>query len=241
MNSPLAVLVAHLLAAAMVLIAPWLGHLQYQRARKRFQAGNSRARVRLYRQVLLEQVVVTATVCGLWLFGGIPGARLGICAPRPWWLTAGLGTVLVGFLVRAALRARPKAQKLRAKLDEKVGVLLPDSLQEQRWFAAISVGAGISEELACRGFLIYYLGLYLPRLNSIEIALLTSVVFGLGHLYQGWRGILKTGTGGMILAGLYLLSGSLLLPMAVHAALDLQVSIIFWPRARPLESAQEAA
>ncbi|HUM05390.1 MAG TPA: CPBP family intramembrane glutamic endopeptidase [Terriglobales bacterium] len=241
MNFLLTTIITHLLAAAMILIAPWLGHLQYQRARKRLQAGASKVKVRLYRNVVVEQIVVTATVCGLWLFGGVPRANLGICAPRPWWLTVALGTMLAGFLVRSGLRARPKAQELRASLDGKLGVLLPDTKDEHRWFVAVSVGAGISEELAYRGFLFYYFSLLLPWLNSIEVVLLTSVVFGMGHLYQGWRGILKTGIGGLILAGLYLLSGSLLLPMLVHAAMDLQVPFIFWPQAGPLDVAQEAA
>lgn len=241
MNSPIAFFAAHVLAAALVLVAPWLGHLQYQRTRRRLHAGDSRVRVRFYRHIFIEQVVVTATICGLWLFGGIPGARLGISTPRPWWVTAVLGVLLGGFLVQAALRARPKAQELRAKLNDKLGVLLPETVEEQHWFAAISIGAGISEELACRGFLLYYLSLYIPSFNRVELVLLSSLVFGLGHLYQGWKGVLKTGAGGVILAVLYLISGSLLLPMVVHAVLDLQVALIFWPADGSVETAPQAA
>jgi CAAX protease family protein len=239
MNSLIAVILAHLLAASIILVAPWLGHLQYQKARKRLQAGDPRVRTRLYRNLVAEQVVTTSIISGLCLFGGIPRTGLGICAPRSWWLTVGLAAIIVALLVRSALRVRPKAQKLRAKLQDTVGALLPGSLEEQRWFAAVSIGAGISEELAIRGFLFYYLGLYVPHINNLEKALLTSLIFGLAHLYQGWKGVAKTGLGGLFLAALYLLSGSLLLPMVVHVMMDMQVPLIFWPEATPNLAAQE--
>jgi len=241
MNSLSASIVAHVLAAFLVLVAPWLGRLQYQRARRRLQVGESRIKVRLFRNLVVEQIAVIAALCGLWRLGGVPGASLGICAPRSWWWTAGLGAALVGLLLRSALRARTKAQKLRAKLDDKVGVMLPNTVEEHRWFALVSVGAGISEELAYRGFLFYYLGLYihLPHFSMAAVAILTSFVFGMAHLYQGWQGVLKTGAGGLILAGLYVLTGSLFLPMLVHAAMDLQVPLIFWPLAAHNMPAQD--
>jgi membrane protease YdiL (CAAX protease family) len=48
----------------------------------------------------------------------------------------------------------------------------------------------------------------------------SSLAFGIGHLYQGVTGILKTGTVGLVVGGLYLISGSIWLPMFVHAAID---------------------
>jgi len=212
-----------------------------QNARKRLRAGDPLVRVRLYRSLIIEQLALTAAVCGLWLLGGIPGVSLGICAPRTWWGTAGLGVVLGGFLVWSALRSRPKAEKLRGKLGEQIGVLVPDSLEEHRWFACVSVGAGIAEELAYRGFLFYYFSVYLPQMHSPGIALLSSLVFGMGHLYQGWKGVVKTALVGLILAGFYLLTGSILLPIVLHALTDLQVALIFWPAASGRAAAQEAA
>ncbi len=230
-TSSIVPLLAHLLAAYAILAAPWLGRFWYRKAQKRIQAGDPRAKIRLYRQVVTEQTMTTFAICGLWVFGGIPRKSLGICAPRSWIVTTVLATLLVGLLLRSALKLRPKAQRVREKLGNHLGTLLPDSLEELRWFAVLSVGAGISEELVFRGFLFYYLNLHIPHINNLEKALLTSLFFGMGHLYQGWPSVPKTGIASLILAGLYLLTGSLLLPMVVHAMNDMQVPLIFWPGA----------
>jgi membrane protease YdiL (CAAX protease family) len=152
-----------------------------------------------------------------------------------------LAVVLGGLLVWSGIRLRPKAQKIRERYRDRAEAILPDTTQERSWFGAISVGAGISEELLFRGFLFYYLALWLPHINKLECVLVTSLIFGLGHLYQGWKGVVGTGVGGLLLAGLYVLSGNLLLPMVFHAVADLRVLMILPPESEALATAGEAA
>jgi uncharacterized protein len=222
-------LFSHALAAFTIAAAPWLGRALYQRTVKRIEAGDPLAKIRMYRAILISQIVTTAVVLVLWMFRGIPSTRLGLGAPRSWWLSEGLAIVLGVLLVWSAVKLRRKSDKLRERL-KRVDAILPATIAESRWFTAISIGAGIDEELIFRGFLFYYFTLWFPHINSFENALLTSAIFGLGHLYQGWRGILSTTVAGLILAGLFLLSGNLLLPMVVHALGDLRAVIIFWPK-----------
>ena len=67
--------------------------------------------------------------------------------------------------------------------------------------------------------------------------IVTSLVFGLAHSYQGPAGMARVSLVGLALAGLYLLSGSLWLPIVAHAILDLaQCATI----RRMLETAGEA-
>ena len=49
----------------------------------------------------------------------------------------------------------------------------------------------------------------------------TSLVFGLGHAYQGPGGVLRTGVVGLVMGLLVLSTGSLLPAMLVHAVLDI--------------------
>ena len=59
-------------------------------------------------------------------------------------------------------------------------------------------------------------------LGLIQAAGIASLVFGLGHAYQGWKGMLLTGVVGAFLAVLYLVSGSLIAPMILHALMDMR-------------------
>lgn len=222
-------ILAHFLAAYLVLAAPWLGCYWYEKARKRMRAGEPNAKLRLYRAIVTEQIVSSAVILVFWRIGQLPASSLGLRATRFWhWSTVAM-LALVVVLIWSGLKLRPKADRIREKLRNGIGLLLPDTASERSWFAKISLGAGISEEVAYRGFLIYYLSTYLPQLNTPEKVVLSALVFGLGHLYQGWKGAIGTGLGGLVFAVLYVSTGSLLIPMVVHAVLDLRVLVILPP------------
>jgi membrane protease YdiL (CAAX protease family) len=122
-----------------------------------------------------------------------------------------------------------------------VGALLPDSHSERSWWVAISAVAGINEELGYRGFLLFYLSVYAPQTNLLERVVLTSLLFGLAHIYQGWKGAVGAGILGLVFAGLYLMTGSLLLPMVIHAAVDSRILLMFPPGASPSIAAESHA
>ena len=51
--------------------------------------------------------------------------------------------------------------------------------------------------------------------------IVSSLAFGLAHSYQGVQGMMKTGFAGVVLALLYVGSGSIWLPILAHMLLDL--------------------
>ena len=225
----MAIALTHLLAIYIVLVAPWLSRVLFERARKRVEAGDRLAKVRLYRPIVIDQIGSTALVVWLCFSGAIQFTKLGLGAPHSWPLSAGLAIALGGLLLWSGMRLQPKAQKIREKVKgHGIDLLIPNTMQEQRWMAAVSVGAGINEELIFRGFLFYYLALWFPHINVLECVLLTSLFFGTGHLYQGWKGVLSTGLVGLVFAFLYVLTGNLFAPMVLHAATDLRGLLIFW-------------
>jgi CAAX protease family protein len=83
---------------------------------------------------------------------------------------------------------------------------------------AMMLFVGVYEELAARGFL-------LRRCRSAMGGawgpiLVSSLLFGLGHVYQGWVGVVQTTLIGLILAGFTLRWGTLWPAILAHAGLN---------------------
>ncbi len=111
----------------------------------------------------------------------------------------------------------------------RLAFILPVTQEERAWFALVSVTAGICEEVLYRGFLIRYLSDG-PWHVGLWIALaVASVAFGLGHGYQGLSGIIGTTVLGAVIAVIFLATGSLWLPMALHAIIDLRMLLLLRP------------
>ncbi len=107
-----------------------------------------------------------------------------------------------------------------------VQALLPITLTERLMWVGVSLTTGICEELMFRGFALEYLMQQPFSLSFGGSALITSVLFGLGHAYQGRRGVLRTMLFGAALCGLLLLTGSLLFPIVVHTLVNLRIALM---------------
>lgn len=86
-------------------------------------------------------------------------------------------------------------------------------------FRRLSLTAGICEEIVYRGYLIWYLAAFV---GAWPAAVLAGFAFGAVHIYQGPAGVVRTGIVGLGAGVLYVGTGSLLWPMILHAAIDLQ-------------------
>lgn len=109
-----------------------------------------------------------------------------------------------------------------------VEALIPRNREEKGVFAGLSCTAGICEELVFRGFLIHVITL---ASGSLALALVVStLVFGWMHTYQGAQGAAGAGLLGAILAVPLIITGSLFPSMVAHAAIDILTGIVFAPR-----------
>ena len=99
------------------------------------------------------------------------------------------------------------------------GFLLPKSTNESVAWIAVSIAAGVCEEIVYRGYLQRQLW---SLTRSLPAALvLQSVIFGLGHIYQGWKPALVTAIYGLVF-GLVATWRRSIVPGAIaHAAVDI--------------------
>jgi membrane protease YdiL (CAAX protease family) len=136
------------------------------------------------------------------------------------WLGGGLTLVTAALLLLQAgwVAGNERARAKVAEQFQTVRWYMPHGRHEVRTFYAASMTAGICEEILYRGYLIWYLA----QLTSLWVAVpASSVLFGMAHLYLGKAAALRAGLVGLLLAGLYLFTGSLWAPIVLHAAFDL--------------------
>lgn len=110
-----------------------------------------------------------------------------------------------------------------------IAFFLPRTREERAWFAAVSVSAGICEEVVFRGFLIRYLDALPLGLGLWGAVIASAVIFGINHGYQGWRGIVVTTILALVFTAFFLLTGSLWIPIVIHVLIDLRILVILPP------------
>jgi CAAX protease family protein len=231
---------SHALVAYMILIWPALVRRRYQSLQRRLAEHDPNARMRAYRRMLLHQGAMVLVVMAIVYLGSIPAFRVGFVRPMGGPLQANILLSILGAVIASGLFFRWKGDHVVQRLFKMAGAILPVTAQERWTFAAISAGAGFSEELLFRGFLFDYLGRNFAPLDTWTLILISSLVFGFAHLYQGWRGTILTGVLGSAFAALYTLTGSLLAPVTIHAAVDLRLLVIVTPeRMRAFGVAQD--
>jgi len=223
---------ATLLAAYLILLAPWFGRHRYRKFRKKLASGDPIARTEAYQGTLARKWILTAFVLLLAFAGPISMDALGLTAPRSWIESTRTLGMLLGAIAVSIVIFRYRGEWQFRQLQKMVGAMLPISTRERFWFAAVGISAGISEELLYRGFLFWYFWAYFPRLDWWVDLAICCFAFGLAHLYQGWRGVTGNAALGFCFGLLYVGSGSLFVPVVVHAAVDLRLLAILTPERR---------
>jgi membrane protease YdiL (CAAX protease family) len=220
---------AHVLIAYILLVMPWVGRLKYRRLEQQLTAGILGARVHFYRLSVLQQLALTGLVVLFARQAFLPLKALGIALPESWTINRSLLITFTAAIGASIVLFRLTGDPFLRRLVKMAGALIPSTAAERVWFALVSVGAGTSEELLFRGFVLWYLNwfFHLPLLERIA---LSSLLFGYCHLYQGWLGVAGTTLVGAVIAWMYVVSGSLLLPITIHALIDLRILAIFTPK-----------
>lgn len=217
----------HAFLVVLALVQPICGALAVRRF---VAAGGEASRARLYFRTLTLEWLTLGVLLTAWVVLERPAAALGLTVPGgAGFLTgAALVLLLVALLIRSWSNVRAMGEGERGRQVAALGRLvrlLPQTKRDLRHFTVLSITAGIVEELIYRGFVLWYLALYMPLWAAVAAS---SAIFGLAHSYQGVAGALRTAVVGLVFAILYVVSGSIWLPILAHAALDiLQGAMIF--------------
>ena len=195
-----------------------------------------------YSWLIVRGVAISLLVIAVWRMHDRPLAWLGLDLPiGP---VGRVGLAVVGMLATAAtivvIRSHRAAtperiRRLRAQAMEMK--ILPRTNAELTLFIGVAAMAGILEELLYRGFMIWFLT---PSTGVIGAIAFSTIVFAVGHLYQGRRGLLRAGGIGLAFAIWYVVTGSLWWLMALHALIDLFGGLMAWRLLRSASAGAEA-
>ena len=241
-----AALTAVVVAAYLVVGEPVVGHVLHRRFEGRLRTDRD-ARRSFYRRLLALEWGLAVLAFIVWLFAtDVDAGAVGLRWPQEWpgWATS-VVVVVVLLLVVASTRqlragallemARPTRRPdlsppARGRHAEPPGqstlALLPRSDEERRLFTVVGITAGVCEEWLYRGFFLAVVAAVVGGAPSFVLVLAAAIAFGLAHAYQGRAGIMTTGVLGGVMAALYLDTGSLLLPVLLHALIDLRFLLV---------------
>jgi membrane protease YdiL (CAAX protease family) len=97
---------------------------------------------------------------------------------------------------------------------------VPRTTKERKQHTLLVFSTATCEELIDRGFAVFLLQAVFPDIPTILVIIITSVLFGLSHLYQGFRGVVDTTIFGILSVSLFLVTGNLIFSMLLHFVAD---------------------
>lgn len=206
----------------LFVIQPIHGARSFARYIREVEAGAPADRLKLYRQTFVGEWLGFIALAVIWFTLSRPLSGLGFVAPSGpgFWICAGLvlaGSIALTIGWRQSLRMTSE-EKARHRADfGKLVHFLPNEDKHLPYFFWLSATAGIVEETVYRGFVFWYLAHVMP---IWAVVVVSSVVFGAAHSYQGSGGALKVTAIGLAFGSLYVFSGSIWLPILAHFLFD---------------------
>ena len=212
----------HTLVFLFAIVYPVASFISFRRLLRRVAEGESVNRSELYRNTFIGHWSFFLILMVAWAAMGRPWSALGISLNVDIWFGIGALLTVLGIvaLIMQIRHVRALSQDKVLEYREKIGhlsIMIPQNGNELARFYGLSVTAGIVEEIVWRGYLIWYLSQFMPVWAA---AIVTTVGFGLAHAYQGPSQLPHITAVGAAFAGLYLLTGSIWLPIILHTAID---------------------
>ena len=204
----------------LAVAVPWRGWARLQRLLA-LPSTTSGERIRLYLSSIASQWLIAIAVAWRAFARGLNSSELALHFKPPFELLVfGLvGAGVIGtahwFNLRRVGRSKsPALERVKAIAQR----IFPHSNRELTIFCGLAITAGICEEFIYRGFVMGALA-HVP-LPTWAVLLISSVLFGLAHTYQGRGGVIGTLVLGTVFGLMRILYDSLVIVVLWHIAID---------------------
>lgn len=215
-------LIDHIFVCVFAVLYPLWGYYSYQRSSGMTAGNQSTKKIKEYIWTVIELWVLGLSCLLIWFTQSRSSQEIGFGLQLNWqfWLASTLVLLVIiyyAYLCKNVAKI-PENQKQNLISEQALQPIIPHTQRELYWFYAMSVTAGITEEILWRGYLLWYVSHWGPIWMSW---LLVVIAFGYVHIYLGRLGVIRATLAGAVLLGLYWFSGSLWLPMLLHAVIDI--------------------
>ena len=201
-------------------VLPWRGRARMKKLLA-MPRVSTMERLSLYASTIAFQCLAVAAVAWRAWAHGFTASQFGLIVPdrSKILIAAVVGTAAIASLQWLNLRRMGRIPvEARGSLQAIAERILPQSTVELFPYLALAMTAGLCEEFLYRGFaMAVLLHVGLP---AWAVVLLSSVLFGLAHSYQGRGGIVMTLLIGLILGTSRLAYGSLVPAIFWHSGVD---------------------
>jgi membrane protease YdiL (CAAX protease family) len=178
----------------------------------------------------IQLLLLAFTSLSLWL-RGLSWRDVGLRRSRAWWkvaLQAVLAALLIAIVVN--LVTAPFVDRLASGSanNSRFNNIRGNFVALLGWLSVVWTLAAFGEEMIFRGYLINRIADLVGRTRTGWVISLfgSSLIFGLGHGYQGLAGIINTATIGLLLGTLYLVDKrNLWVNIICHGVID-SISLI---------------
>lgn len=218
----------------LTVAAPVSGYFELKKLKK-FESSSENKKLKEYRHIIIwSWIPVILIFLQIPLSDMTPG-NLGFRwitinpnAFSNWIVIPFIVVCLIYFLYNVYLIINLKTdEKVRAeaskKLPDDVMLLLPVTKREKKTWVYVALTAGITEEIVYRGYLFFALEFLFPSLSIFYTLLISTVLFGIGHLYQGKEAV-KPVILGLLFGFSYIIFDSIIPVMLLHITQDLVVT-----------------
>ncbi|MGH1363331.1 MAG: CPBP family intramembrane glutamic endopeptidase [Calditrichia bacterium] len=201
-----------------ILVFPLISYFSARNKPQQFSREESEERINAYRTTIFSQFILGTALIVLWIFQdrSWESLGLGLYLGIGFWISAGVAAAILLYFYRQVRQVSSgNADVIRKNRDEMGNMLnlMPHSQHELHYFYGVSLTAGVIEELLFRGYFIWFFVQLMPVWGA---AIFGILIFGLAHCYQGVKHLPMILLYGAILMGLFILSGSLWVPIALH-------------------------
>ena len=223
-----------LLMIYLAVIAPVSGYLEHNKL-KRLESHGTNKKLKGYQSTIIWSWLPVVLILLLLLFSDITLSNIGFrwinintSALNKWIVIPFIALCLIYLFYNVysiiILKINKKARLEASKnLPEYAKTLLPITRLEKKTWVFVALTAGITEEIVYRGYLFFAFALIFPSLSIFHVLIISTFIFGIGHIYQG-KEVVKSTILGLVFGFSYIIFDSIIPIIVLHSVQDLVVT-----------------